>query len=213
MDAADFQDSVEESKAVELERLGSSKLLVALTDADLTEEQVLRVAADSERAAMETLEIWADDEDHEGARELFADHSQQERDHYDRVTSLLEGEHEEDSGAVGPMHDHLRSLESTTARLGGLVGRALVGDRTHLQVVNFFVNEGDERRADSFRELRTETADQGDEAAALLADVCTESEDADPDHARTAATTVIDRAYEAYADSLDELGLDPKPIC
>lgn len=109
------------------------------------------------------------------------------------------------------MHETLRSLEDTSSRLGGLVGRSMVGERTHLQVVSFFVNEGDERRADQFRELRSETAAQGDRALELLEDVC--DEDGDWDRARDAAEEVIEAAYNAYAGSLDDLGIDPKPIC
>ncbi|MDS0473712.1 rubrerythrin family protein [Natrinema sp. 1APR25-10V2] len=211
MDADDFQPAIEESMGTELERLGSSKLLVAHTNADLTTERVLQTAADSERAAAETFEAWVDDEDHDGARDAFAEFRDQERDHYERVTALLEGDHESDGADGGPMHDRLRSLETTAERLGGLVGRSLVGDRTHLQVVNFFVNEGDERRADAFRELRSETAAQGDRALAVLEDVCDEAEDWN--RARAAAEDVIEAAYEVYAASLNELGLDPKPIC
>ncbi|WP_254763110.1 rubrerythrin family protein [Natrinema marinum] len=212
MDADDFRPTIEESMATELERLGSSKLLVALTDADLTVERVLRTAADSERAAAETFETWADDEDHADARDAFAAFRDEEGDHYERVAALLEDSDEDDDGADGgPMHDRLRSFETTAQRLGGVVGRSLVGDRTHLQIVNFFVNEGDERRADAFRELRRETAAQGDRALAVLEDGCDESEKWD--RARRAAEDVIDDAYEAYAGSLDELGLDPKPIC
>ncbi|OAQ51776.1 transcription antitermination protein [Natrinema mahii] len=211
MDADEFEDAVAESMTTELERLGSSKRLVALTDADLTETQVLRTAADSERVAAATLAAWADDEDHDGAREVFAEFRTQERDHADRITDLLAGDYDGDAEGVDPMHAELRSLESTAARLGGLVGRALVGDRTHLQVVSFFVNEGDEERADCFRELRSETAAQGERAAALLAEIT--ADDDEWDEARAAAEAVIDAAYGAYADSLDELGLDPKPIC
>ena len=211
MDANDFQSTIEASMAVELDRLGSSKLLVALTDADLSEATVLRIAAESERAAMETFERWADDEAQTDAGQLFAECREQERDHYERIADLLEGEFEGDGGPVDPMHDCLRSLESTIDRLGGLVGRALVGGQTQLQLVSFFVNEGDERRADCFRELRAETAAQGDRAAELLETVCDGSEDWE--QARRAAEAVIDVAYDAYADSLDDLGLDPKPIC
>ncbi|AGB33038.1 hypothetical protein C488_10321 [Natrinema pellirubrum DSM 15624] len=211
MDADEFEAAVAESMATELERLGSSKRLVALTDADLTETQVLRAAADSERVAAATLAAWADDEDHAGATDIFAEFRTQERDHCDRITDLLEDDHEGDAESVDPMHAELRSLESTAARLGGLVGRALVGDRTHLQVVSFFVNEGDESRADLFRELRSETVAQGERAAALLTEVC--ADDADWNEARDAAEAVIGAAYDAYAGSLDELGIDPKPIC
>ncbi|QSW98457.1 rubrerythrin family protein [Haloterrigena alkaliphila] len=211
MDADEFRRSVEESMAVELERLGSSKLLVALTDAELTEEMVLRTAANSERAAVDTFEAWVDGADHDDARAAFTDCRDEEREHYDRVAALLEGEHEVDTADGGPMHDRLRSLETDTARLGGLVGRSLVGERTHLQVVSFFVNEGDERRADVFRELRTETAAQGDRALEVLEELSDSEEEWD--RARTAAEEVIDVAYESYAQSLDDLGLDPKPIC
>ncbi|WP_436343060.1 rubrerythrin family protein [Natronorubrum sp. FCH18a] len=210
MDAAEFQDSVEESLSDELERLGSSKLLVALTDADLTEESVLRTVANSERAAMETFESWADDEEHTDAQDAFAEFCEQEREHYDRVVAFLDGEYEADADA-SELHDRLRSLETTAARLGGLVGRSLVGERTHLQVVSFFVNEGDERRADVFRELRTETAAQGDRALEVLEGLCDGPEDWN--RARTAAEDAIGVAYETYAESLDDLGLDPKPIC
>ncbi|NUB91619.1 rubrerythrin family protein [Haloterrigena sp. SYSU A121-1] len=210
MDADGFRDAVEDSMDSELERLGSSKLLVALTDADLTAETVLRTVADGERAAMETFEDWADDEGHEDAQELFAEFRDQERDHYERVADLLEGEGDADATG-GPMHETLRSLEDATARLGGLVGRSMVGERMHLQVVSFFVNEGDERRAEQFRELRSETAAQGDRALELLEDVC--DEDGDWDRARDATEEVIEIAYDAYAGSLDEMGIDPKPIC
>ncbi|ADB60262.1 hypothetical protein Htur_1374 [Haloterrigena turkmenica DSM 5511] len=210
MNADEFRDAVEESMDSELERLGSSKLLVALTDADLTAETVLRTVADSERAAIETFEGWADDEGHEGTRAAFAEFREQEREHYERVADLLEGEADADATG-GPMHETLRSLEDTSSRLGGLVGRSMVGERTHLQVVSFFVNEGDERRADQFRELRSETAAQGDRALELLEDVC--DEDGDWDRARDAAEEVIEAAYNAYAGSLDDLGIDPKPIC
>ena len=210
-DPADFRRELEDAADTELERLASSKLLVALTDAELTAETVLRVVADSERAATETFDAWADDEAHDAAREAFVDVRDQEREHYERVVNLLDGEHDDADATGGPMHETLRSLEATIPRLGGLVGRSMVGERTHLQVVSFFVNEGDERRADQFRDLRGETAAQGDRALEVLADVC--DGDEDWDRARAAAETVIESAYEAYADSLDDLGLDPKPIC
>ncbi|WP_246998907.1 rubrerythrin family protein [Halosolutus gelatinilyticus] len=210
MDGAELQRTIEDSMTVELERLGSSKRLVALTSADLTADRVLRIAADSERAAVETFEAWAADEEHPDARDAFAEFRDQEREHYDRVVDLLDSEHDGDGADGGEMHDRLRSFEPTEARLGGVVGRALVAERTHLQVVNFFVNEGNERRADCFRELRSETTAQGDRAAAILEGVC---DDENWDDAVSAAEDVIAAAYAAYADSLDDLGLDPKPIC
>ena len=218
MDADEFRRTLEDGAETELERLASSKLLVALTDANLTAERVLRTVATSERAAAETFETWADDEEHEDARHAFEEFRDREREHYDRVADLLEdgedgeaGDREGDEAAAGPMHDRLRSLEATTERLGGAVGRTLVSERTHLQVVSFFVNEGDERRAELFRELRSDTQAQGDRALEVLEDVS--EEDGDWDRARTAAEDVIEAAYDSYAASLDELGIDPKPIC
>jgi hypothetical protein len=211
MDAAELRETIEESMAVELERLGSSKLLVAHTGADLSAEHVLWTVADAERAAADTFDAWAAAEDHDEARRFFAECREQERDHYDRVVDMLEGTHAADDATAGPMHERLRSFAATPARLGGLVGRAMVGDRAHLQVVSFFVNEGQEGRADSFRELRSETRAQGDRALELLEAVCAGREDRD--RALAAAEEAIDAAYGSYADSLDELGLDPKPIC
>lgn len=213
MDATSFSETLEDEMDVELERLGSSKLLVALTDAELDEPTVLRTAADGEHAAARTFEAWADDETDEGAREAFAELAARERDHYDRVRDALEGDHDPDPDRAdgGAMHAELRSLEATAARLGGLVGRALVGERTHLQLVSFFVNEGDETRAELFRELRADTNASRERALELLAGVC--ESDEDWSRAREAAESVIQRAYDEYANSLEGLGVDPKPIC
>ncbi|MFC6717392.1 rubrerythrin family protein [Natrialbaceae archaeon GCM10025810] len=226
MDAASFSADLEESMDVELDRLGSSKLLVAVTNANLEEASVLRAAAESERAAARTFEGWADDEDDDAARETFADLADLERDHNERVATALEevdadaeegGDADEGEGNGDPdaeggaIHAALRSLEDTEARLGGLVGRALVSERAQLQVVNFFVNEGDERRAELFRELRADTADSRERALSALEDAC-ESDDA-WDRATAAGEEVIERAYEEYADALEGMGLDPRPIC
>lgn len=211
MDATTFSETTEDAMSVELERLGSSKLLVALTDAELDEPRVLRIAADGEHAAARTFGAWADDETDEGAREAFAELAARERDHYDRVTDALDGGHDPDRADGGAIHAELRSLETTTARLGGLVGRALVGERTHLQVVSFFVNEGNETRAELFRELRADTNASRERALELLEDVC--ETDEDWGRAREATESVIQRAYDEYAESLENLGVDPKPIC
>ena len=102
MDATEFRESVESAKQSQLNRLGSSKLLIALTDAELDERSVLEAAADSEHSARETFSGWADDEDHERAREAFADAAEQERRHLELVTDELDGAFEPADG--GPMH-------------------------------------------------------------------------------------------------------------
>lgn len=210
MDAADLQAAVETAKTTELDRLGSSKLLIALTDAELDRESVLRAAAASELAARDTFTAWAADEDHAAAADLFADVADQEQRHYDRVTDLL-GEDVEPPGS-GPMHGYLRDREGAVERLaGGLLGRTLVSDRTHMQVISFFVNEADRAAADSFRELRTETTDAQDRGLELLDSVCETAEDWET--AEAVASYVVQLAYDDYTDVLVGMGVEPKPIC
>jgi hypothetical protein len=210
MNADDLRTAVETAKQTELGRLGSSKLLLALTDAELDRESVLQTAAASEIAARETFSTWAADEPHDAAADLFADIADQEQRHYERVTDLL-GEEVEPPGR-GPMHAYLRERDGTAARLaGGLLGRTLVSDRTHLQVVNFFINEADETTADVFRDLRTETREAQEQGLALLDSVCATDEDWET--AETVANYVIQLAYDDYTDVLVGMGVDPKPIC
>ena len=226
MDAATFRDEVEEAKATELDRLGSQQSLVALTAADLDAEAVLRAAAQSEHTARETFAEWAETEEDaktEGnaktdedaktgdaaASETFASLADQESDHYDRVTAELDGF--EPADEVDAMHDHLRELNTTIERAAGLVGRSLVADRTQLQVINFFVNDADERRADLFRELRADTQGGVELGAELLTTQC-DGED-DWARAREVAEETIQVAYDDYAETLSGMGLDPKPVC
>jgi hypothetical protein len=209
MNADDLRTAVETAKGTELERLGSSKLLLALTDAELDRGSVLRAAAASEVAARETFSAWAADEPHDAAADLFADVVDQEQRHYERVVDLL-GEDVASPGR-GPMHAYLREREGTAARLaGGLVGRTLVSDRTHLQVINFFINEADEDTADVFRDLRAETREAQERGLALLDAVCATDEDWDT--AETVANYVVQLAYDDYTDVLAGTGVGSTPI-
>ncbi|WP_135828242.1 rubrerythrin family protein [Halorussus halobius] len=217
MDADSFPAAVRESKATELDRLGSQQSLVALTDADLDAERVLRAAARSEATARETFAGWADAESDDAAREAFAALADREADHYERVVAELDGGGGNDEVAavsddgVDPMHERLRDLDATVERAAGLVGRSLVADRTLLQVVNFFVNEADERRADLFRDLRADTEGAVSTGAELLERSC--EGEADRERARETAEAVVQVAYDDYAETLAGMGLDPKPIC
>jgi hypothetical protein len=210
MDADDFRETVANAKATELDRLGSSKLLIALTEADMTDERVLAAAAHSEHAARETFEAWAADERDEAARELFRAVAEQEAEHYERVVADLPDDFEPATG--GPMHASLQGLDETVSRVAaGLVGRGLVSLETHLQVVSYFVNEADTVHADLFRDLRSETEESLQRGLRFLDERFDEPEDwAD---ARGPAEYVIQLAYDDYADSLGELGVDPKPLC
>ena len=210
MDTADLQATVETAKTTELDRLGSSKLLIALTDAELDRESVLRAAAGSELAARETFSAWAATEGNDAAADLFADVVDQERRHHDRVADLL-GADVEPPGS-GPMHGYLRGREGTVERLaGGLLGRTLVSDRTHMQVISFFINDADEAAADVFRDLRTETHETQDRGLELLESVC-ETDD-DWETAEAVAGYVVQLAYDDVADALRGLGVEPKSIC
>jgi hypothetical protein len=210
MDATEFREAVESATASQLNRLGSSKLLIALTDAELDERSVLETAADSEHSARETFSGWTEDETEERAREAFADAAEQEQRHFETVVDELDGEYEPADG--GPMHSYLRGREETIERVAaGMVGRSLVSVRAHTQVISFFVNEGDERRADLFRELKTDTQGTLDAGLDLLEDLCDDEDDWE--RAEMVAGYVIQVAYDDYADALGELGVEPKSLC
>ncbi|WP_266075458.1 ferritin family protein [Haladaptatus caseinilyticus] len=204
MNADDFDDSVRTAKSTELDRLGSQQLLVALTGADLEPEVVLTAVARSEHTAAETFSEWAG----RSQRELFDRLAKQEEDHYERVVAELDTF---EPAEIDPMHGRLRELDDDVSRAGGLVGRSLVGDKTLLQVVNFFVNKADERRANVFRDLRSDTQNNIGDGVSLLTDCC--GGEADWEYARETAEEIVQIAYEDYADTLTGMGLDPKPIC
>jgi hypothetical protein len=210
MNAAELREAVESDKQTELDRLGSSKLLVALTEADIDETSVLEAAANSERAAERTFSQWADDEENDRTREAFEAVAAQEREHYERVAERLPDEFDPADG--GPMHSYLRGREDDISRVaGGMVGRPLVSVRTHTQVISFFTNEADPKTADLFRDLRDETEAVIEDGMDLLDDLCADADDWE--RASATAGYVIQVAYDDYADSLTELGVDPKPLC
>jgi len=213
MDATAFLESVRASNATELDRLGSEKALVAETAARLDADHVLDAAAAAEARAAETLDSWADDEPTDRAAAAFRTAAKREREHYRRIAEL--GGSAEDPPADA-LHEHLRGLEGTLPRVAaGLVARPLVASRTLLQVINFFVNEGDTAAAEAFRELRAETDAAAERGATLLVDL--EGWDSDPDSdseaATAAASEAIGAAYDEYADTLEGMGVDPKPVC
>jgi len=210
MEGDDVVSAVRESCATELDRLGSEKSLVAATAAQLDRETVLASAATAEARARDTFTEWAEDTDHPDAHDAFEAVAETERTHYERVADLLKTP--PTVPAPDTVHEYLRGLEDPAERVGaGLVGRPLVAERSLLQVINFFVNEGDRQRADLFRELRSDTGDTVDRGADLLDSVC--DDEAAYERAHDAAVETIERAYEEYANDLEELGIDPKPVC
>jgi hypothetical protein len=211
-DAEGFLDAVREECATELDRLGSEKALIATTAAHLERERVLGTALAAELRAAETFETWADEEADDRARALFERVAATERTHADRVRELGDPESLEPDTAPDALHEQLRGLEGTVERVAaGAVARPLVASRSLLQVVNFFVNEADSAGAGTFRELRAETDELPPEGAALLAELC--ADDGDWERALTAATDAVTAAYREYADTLEGMGVDPKPVC
>ncbi|MCG1002374.1 MULTISPECIES: hypothetical protein [Halobacterium] len=207
MNVDDFRDDVAAAVETELDRLGSSKRLVALTDASLDDGTVLRAAAASEAAAADVFAAWASDETGDAA-ETFTAFAERERDHYERVAAELGEDVTADPGAV---HDYLRGLDDTVERAGAVVGRGLVAERTLAQFVSYFVNSADEARADLFRELRTDTEEDTEAAITLLAAAV--DDDGDAERARTAATEVVAVAYEEYVEALESMGVNAKSVC
>jgi hypothetical protein len=210
MNGSELRDAVADAKRTELNRLGSNKLLVALTDADLTTERVLRAAADSEHAAHNTFSVWGDDEPDDDARAAFADAADREHGHRERVLEAIEEPYKPADG--GPLHEYLRGREGARARLAaGFLGRGLVADQTHKQLIGFFVNEADDRRATLFRELRADTEESLERGLALLDERC--DSEAAWGEARDVAEYTVQVAYDDYADALRGMGVDPKPVC
>ncbi|MCQ4332872.1 rubrerythrin family protein [Natronomonas sp. F2-12] len=209
MDANTFLDAVREANNTELDRLGSEKALVAETAAHLDRDHVLDAAAAAEARAAETFDRWADDEPNERVAAAFREAAESERDHCRQVTEL--GGTAEDPPADA-LHSHLRELDSTLSRVAaGLVGRPLVASRTLLQVINFFVNQGETDAAGTFRTLRGDTDGTAEDGAELVVELC--EADGAFDRALESAGEAIEVAYAEYADTLEGMGVDPKPVC
>ncbi|MFB6139226.1 MAG: rubrerythrin family protein [Halosimplex sp.] len=218
MDGQELVDALRDARATQLDRLGSDKYLVAATGADLERAPVLRVLAAEAASGRDTFSRWADEAVGDVAA-AFETAAERERQQFDRVVDSLAGLPDDGAdatdaidGEADPAHRALRDCDDPVERVAAaFVGRPLVADRTRLQVVNFFVNEADEQRADLARDLRSEANGRLDEGVELLDSVC--GGDSDWERADRAATNVIDAAYEAYVDSLEAMDVDPKPVC
>ncbi|WP_424000575.1 transcription antitermination protein [Haloarcula salina] len=206
MDARATIDAVRDATETERDRLGSDKALVAATGASLEPDAVLEATATREAGLASALGQWSDEisDDAEAEGEVAAaidEAAAAAAERRDRIDA--------DVGEPDALSAHLETVDGTVNRVGaGLVAAPLVADRFYLQVVNFFVNEADEGRADLARELRSDASslDRAETALAALSD----SERGD---AAAAATEAVEAAYDGYAETLDAMGLDPKPIC
>ena len=206
MDAAEFTDAVRADTKTELSRLGSSKSLYADTEGEMDEGPVLTAVADHLHYATETFETWADEESG-AAGEFFADLADTAGEHYDTVADE-HGDH--DPGAVPALVEYLQGLDATTDRVAGTVGWAMVVENKVGQAVGFFVGQASPGTASTFREVRSGVEDAIDAGAETLTTVC---EGDDWDGAQAAAVGAIEAAYDEYFETLEDLGVNPKPVC
>jgi len=209
MNGQTLVDEVREARGTELDRLGSEKALLAVTAADLSGGTILGTVALSLSGLRSTLEGWAAEADAGPAREAFAGTASSLEAEYERVVAELDAEPSGDPPAPIPT---VRAFDRPPERVGAaLVGHGLVFDGVLLQAVSFFVNEARTRRADLARDLRSAATDRVDDGASALDSLC--AGDGDWERARAAATDVVDAAYADYAETLDGMGIDPKPVC
>lgn len=202
-------ERVRETNQTELDRLGSDKALLAFTRADLSAETTLETVALALGNLHATLSEWADEATTETATDAFGGAATSLGEEYDRVVAELDAD---PTGEVPAPVPTIRSHESPEARVAAaLVGHGLVFDGTLLQAVSFFVNEADTGRADLCRDLRSGANERVDDGASALDGLCTDEDDWG--RAEGAAADVVEAAYRDYADTLGELGIDPKPVC
>ncbi|MFT4923618.1 MAG: hypothetical protein ACI8XM_002846 [Haloarculaceae archaeon] len=201
-------EQIRERKGTELERLSSDKALLAATRADLTAETILETVTLQVDGLQTTLAPWAEETDGGEAATAFAETAESLDGEYDRVLANLDADPAGEPPVPIPT---VGSFDQPVERVAaGFVGHGLVFDGVLLQAVSFFVNEADERRADLVRDLRSSANSRVDEGAVLLDSLCAED---DWDRAEEAATDVVEAAYRDYAETLGELGIDPKPVC
>ncbi|SIR53594.1 hypothetical protein SAMN05421858_2697 [Haladaptatus litoreus] len=208
MDSDEFVEAVRKENETALSRLGSSKSLYAATGGELEPDEVFRAAADSEHAASETFASWADSADDEDASDLFASIAETESEHYETVSAKVD-DHE--PGEIPALHEYLRDLEGTRERLGGFVGRTLASEKSKTQLTGFFTGQADPQSASLFRDLKGDLESQLDEAVSLLAKRC--DSDEEWEQAKEAASGAITAAYDEYTESLESMGVNPKPVC
>lgn len=197
MDGTAFSAAIAVGSDQALRAFERSELIPALTGGDPQPRAVLRVAADSEAAARDTFDRWADDEANGRVRAAFERVAEQERDHYARLTEFLDA-HEEPS-APGPLHSSLRGRDGTIERVAtGMIGRVMVSHRVHETLIEFFERHDEREIADCLRDLRDETIAVRKAGKDLLDGCCTSENDWH--RARAAAEYTVSVAGDALID-------------
>ena len=210
MNRDDFLETVRADNETALSRLGSSKSLYAATGGEMNPESVNQSAADAEYAASETFQTWADDEaEAQAVRDAFEAIAAEEHDHYETVAAKLDDY--ESGEEVSRMQAYLRGLDDSIERVGGFIGRTLATEKSKEQLTGFFVGQADPRAAQLFRDLKGDLDGQFERGLDLLDELC--ENDEDWSRAREAAGAAIQAAYEEYTESLESMGVNPKPVC
>lgn len=204
-----FVETVREQNRTALSRLGSSKALYADTQGEMETEEVLRAAATAEHTAMTTFESWADAENG-AAADAYRDSAAEEQGHYETVSDKLDG-HDPNAGETPAVQAYLRDLEDTIARVGGFLGRTLAAEKSKEQMTAFFVGQADPQTAQLFRDMGEDLDAQLERGLALLETCC----DTDEDRTRAleSASGAIQAAYKEYTERLEQMGVNPKPVC
>jgi hypothetical protein len=206
MTPEDFVPAVREANKTELSRLGSSKALYALTAGEMEPDAVLTAMADDHAAAAETYEGWgAADSDVSG---FFAGAAEAEQEAYEVVAGELDAH---DPGEAPDLYAAMEGAGTPVERLGAFVGRTLVAKAHRSQATGFFTGQADPTTASTFRGLGDDLDDHLADGVELL-DILTDDAD-DWEQAEAAANEVIGAAYDDYFSTLEELGVNPKPVC
>ncbi len=204
MNGAEFLTQVETELQTELSRIGSSKSLYADTVGEMEPEAVLAAAADSADHAGGTFESWTAESD----LSVFSEAESRIRDHHEEILSELD-EHEQ--GESPAAVTAAREADDDPERLGALVGWSLVTERKSTQSSGFFTGQADPQTASIFRSFGDDYETLREQALNSLETVC--EGDEEWEQALSAATAVIEAAYDEYFETLEELGMNPKPVC
>jgi rubrerythrin len=211
-DPDEFVETVQEENRTALSRLGSSKALYADTRGEMETDEVLRAATTAEHAARETFEMWAKSESEAGnedSADAYRESEAEEQNHYETVSDTLDSHDPADD--VPAIQAYLRDLDDTISRSGGFVGRTLAAEKSKEQMTAFFVGQADPQTSQLFRSMGDDLDAQLERGLALLETHCEDSEDRA--RALESASGAIQTAYEEYTERLEDMGVNPKPVC
>ena len=204
MDVSTLVDELESDRQTELSRLGSSKALYADTGGQLDPDRVLGALADETHHVAATLRAWAGETDPAG---VFADGAARLDGQHDTLADELA---DDEPGEMPALVDALADADGPVARLGALVGWVLVVDRKASQVTGFFTGQADPGTASLIRDFGEDYDAIREGALAALSD---RSDDGARETAQSAAGHVIQAAYDDYVETLESMGINPKPVC